>query len=674
MSNPPISSSNLHKIALLERRLSTPGPGSSNSNGAISSIPETGFAMKANSNTNSNTNANTNSNAHSPKLKNSNPSSYPRSESSTLIPSPSNSSSLHSNPSNPGQSHGPGFSHDTSSNPIYDSVASPDSQVKKRKMKEPVKKEIKKVKKVSAASALKKPAAAALSSSSSNPLSSSPPSINKFFKNENSHGNKPSGVSPSPDSSKVKDRELEDLRRDLAECRKEKETVLATLTARSNLLQTSLEEHVRKATILENEKQQSKIDENSRSLGRITSSSTWGSGVGWEDGFRIKLLLEKKESLKELKGVLEKRQKDLKKQIKRYNTSMPPPGDNKLEGGLMEVNDDLGVREGEESVRYLLSEVKRREAEVNAEAELLEQEKLLHSHDLRLRGYQTSSRFSHLPTLHNRYVLMQLIGRGGFSEVWKSYDLIGCRPVAVKIHQLDSRWSEDKKRSYTRHVSREYDIHRTVTHGRIVSLLDVFEIDHDSFATVLEYCDGGDLDQRLKERKLNERDARAIIIQVVSGVKYLNAKGVIHYDLKPGNILFDRTGDCRITDFGLSKMTAGEEDIEMTSIGAGTYWYLPPECFRAGGGRISGKVDVWSLGVIYYQMLYGKRPFGEGLTQDKIYQNNVISNAQAVEFPDTVKVSNEGKEWMRRCLEREVGRRWTVEEAGNSEYFKLKKL
>ncbi|GMH62570.1 hypothetical protein TL16_g03501 [Triparma laevis f. inornata] len=479
MSNPPISSSNLHKIALLERRLSTPGPGSSNSNGAISSIPETGFAMKANSNTNSNTNANTNSNAHSPKLKNSNPSSYPRSESSTLIPSPSNSSSLHSNPSNPGQSHGPGFSHDTSSNPIYDSVASPDSQVKKRKMKEPVKKEIKKVKKVSAASALKKPAAAALSSSSSNPLSSSPPSINKFFKNENSHGNKPSGVSPSPDSSKVKDRELEDLRRDLAECRKEKETVLATLTARSNLLQTSLEEHVRKATILENEKQQSKIDENSRSLGRITSSSTWGSGVGWEDGFRIKLLLEKKESLKELKGVLEKRQKDLKKQIKRYNTSMPPPGDNKLEGGLMEVNDDLGVREGEESVRYLLSEVKRREAEVNAEAELLEQEKLLHSHDLRLRGYQTSSRFSHLPTLHNRYVLMQLIGRGGFSEVWKSYDLIGCRPVAVKIHQLDSRWSEDKKRSYTRHVSREYDIHRTVTHGRIVSLLDVFEIDHD---------------------------------------------------------------------------------------------------------------------------------------------------------------------------------------------------
>ena len=206
-------------------------------------------------------------------------------------------------------------------------------------------------------------------------LSSSPPSINKFFKNENSSGNKPSGVSPSPDS-KLKDRELEDLRRDLAESRKEKETLLATLTARTNLLQTSLEEHVRKSTILENEKQQSKIDENSRSLGRITSSSTWGSGVGWEDGFRIKLLLDKKESLKQLKGVLEKRQKDLKKQIKRYNTSMPPPGDNKLEGGLMEVNDDLGVREGEESVRFLLSEVKRREAEVVAEGELLEQEKV----------------------------------------------------------------------------------------------------------------------------------------------------------------------------------------------------------------------------------------------------------------------------------------------------------
>ena len=147
MSNPPITSSNLHKIALLERRLSTPGPGGTNSNGAL---PETGFPKQS----------------HSPMAQKS---SLPRSESSTLIPSPSNSSSLHSNPSNPGQAHGPGFSHDTSSNPIYDSVASPD-QVKKRKMKEPVKKEIKKVKKtVVASSSVKRPTAGgSFSSATSN--------------------------------------------------------------------------------------------------------------------------------------------------------------------------------------------------------------------------------------------------------------------------------------------------------------------------------------------------------------------------------------------------------------------------------------------------------------------------------------------------------------------------
>ena len=96
---------------------------------------------------------------------------------------------------------------------------------------------------------------------------------------------------------------------------------------------------------------------------------------------------------------------------------------------------------------------------------------------------------------------------------------------AVKIHQLDPRWSDDKKRSYTRHVSREYDIHRNVSHPRIVGLLDVFEIDHDSFATVLENCEGGDLDEALGGRRMQEKEARAIMIQVVTGVAYLQRGG-----------------------------------------------------------------------------------------------------------------------------------------------------
>merc|ERR1711907_616234 len=170
--------------------------------------------------------------------------------------------------------------------------------------------------------------------------------------------------------------------------------------------------------------------------------------------------------------------------------------------------------------------------------------------------------------------------------------------------------------------------------------------------TVLEYCSGDDLDLLLRERgRLKENDAKAILLQILSGLKYLHAptgsgndrrRAIIHYDLKPGNILFDQRGDAKITDFGLSKivpdgsMSQGPLSVELTSQGAGTYWYLPPECFQTGQGipKISSKVDVWSVGVMYYQMLYGKRPFGEGQTQESILNDRTILNAREVRFPE----------------------------------------
>ena len=100
---------------------------------------------------------------------------------------------------------------------------------------------------------------------------------------------------------------------------------------------------------------------------------------------------------------------------------------------------------------------------------------------------------------------------------------------------------------------------------------------------------------------------------------------VIHYDLKPGNILFDAAGRVKITDFGLSKKRdmngvrtlSADTGMELTSQGAGTYWYLPPECFETGPTppKISSKVDTWSCGVILYQMLFNRRPFGHDQSQ-----------------------------------------------------------
>lgn len=137
--------------------------------------------------------------------------------------------------------------------------------------------------------------------------------------------------------------------------------------------------------------------------------------------------------------------------------------------------------------------------------------------------------------------------------------------------------------SLHRHALREYNIHKALDHPRVVKLYDVFEIDANSFCTVLEYCDGHDLDFYLKQHKtIPEREARSIIMQVVSALKYLNEikPPVIHYDLKPGNLLLTEgnvCGEIKITDFGLSKVMDEENynpdhGMDLTSQGAGTYW------------------------------------------------------------------------------------------------------
>eukprot|EP00116_Pleurobrachia_bachei_P009745 sb/3470007/ len=156
---------------------------------------------------------------------------------------------------------------------------------------------------------------------------------------------------------------------------------------------------------------------------------------------------------------------------------------------------------------------------------------------------------------------------------------------------------------------------------------------------------------------VREQEARCIVMQIVSALKYLNLikNPVIHYDLKPGNILLvgngDFIGNLKITDFGLSKIMENSCDgMELTSQGAGTYWYLPPECFTERP-KISSKVDVWSIGVIFYQCLYGKKPFGNNMAQDAILKFNTILKAKEVEFPAVPKISPEAKAFIRKCLE-----------------------
>ncbi|KAK9807575.1 hypothetical protein WJX72_003134 [[Myrmecia] bisecta] len=334
----------------------------------------------------------------------------------------------------------------------------------------------------------------------------------------------------------------------------------------------------------------------------------------------------------------------------------------------------------DEIFKVRLASLKREEDTLNRERERLEVEKLRHVRELKRLKDEEESRFNTHPVLNNRYLLLNMLGKGGFSEVYKAVDLEGARQVAIKFHQLNPAWSDSKKQSYVRHAMREYNIHKELRHARIVALRDIFEIDTNTFATVLDLCPGGDLEAHLKEHQvLPEKEARVIAAQIFQGLAYLNAPGrrIIHYDLKPANIMFDCYGEVKITDFGLSKIVEEGQTrgLELTSQGAGTYWYLPPECFETGSQppMISNKVDVWSVGVILYQMLYGKRPFGEGLCQEQILRGDVMLNAKAVVFPAKPAVSAEAKDFILRCLAHRQHERLDVVAAAADPYLALKR-
>ncbi|MEQ2242948.1 Serine/threonine-protein kinase tousled-like 2, partial [Ilyodon furcidens] len=346
----------------------------------------------------------------------------------------------------------------------------------------------------------------------------------------------------------------------------------------------------------------------------------------WTDGYAFQNLIKQQERINSQREDIERQRKLLAKRKPPSMAQAPPPSleqnkrKSKTNGTESETLSQAEYHEQEEIFKLRLGYLKKEEAEIQAELERLERVRNLHIRELKRIHNEDNSQFKDHPTLNDRYLLLHLLGRGGFSEVYKAFDLTEQRYVAVKIHQLNKNWRDEKKENYHKHACREYRIHKELDHPRIVKLYDYFSLDTDSFCTVLEYCEGNDLDFYLKQHKLmSEKEGRSIIMQIVNALKYLNEirPPIIHYDLKPGNILLvngTACGEIKITDFGLSKIMDDDsynsvDGMELTSQGAGTYWYLPPECFVVGKEppKISNKVDVWSVGVIFYQCLYGRK-------------------------------------------------------------------
>jgi tousled-like kinase len=352
----------------------------------------------------------------------------------------------------------------------------------------------------------------------------------------------------------------------------------------------------------------------------------------WEEGDEFQKLNQRMKEIEREKLEIEAQKNNLVSFLKRKSNQ-------EIQSDLSD--DFLNMKE---LLSFKMSSLQKEELKIKENYEKLQIDKTLMILERKRIKEEESSRFgsSHnkekFPILSNRYLILGLLGKGGYSEVYRAYDLENNIEVACKIHQLNSQWSDSIKENYIRHTIRENQIHKEINHSKIVKHYDTIEIDNNSFCSVLELCSGPDLHTYLKMHKtLSEKEARGIISQILSGLYYMNIlqRKIIHYDLKPQNIIFHNM-EVKISDFGLAKvMDSNCERVELTSQGVGTYWYLPPECFDTSrhAPGISSKVDIWSLGVILYEMIYGARPFGQNCTQDKILKEGIILNAKQVNFP-----------------------------------------
>ena len=204
--------------------------------------------------------------------------------------------------------------------------------------------------------------------------------------------------------------------------------------------------------------------------------------------------------------------------------------------------------------------------------------------------------------LDERYEMKQVIGEGGMSRVYLAHDMILNRDVAIKVLHYDF----DDEEVSTKRFRREALSATSLSHPNIVDIYDVGEDDGYQYL-VMEYIHGQTLKHFIQSNgPLTPEQAVPIMQQIVSAIAHAHHNGIIHRDIKPQNILMDESFQVKITDFGIAMALNATAHTKTNSI-IGTVHYLSPE--QARGGIATKKSDIYSLGIVFYELLTGKLPF-----------------------------------------------------------------
>lgn len=251
-------------------------------------------------------------------------------------------------------------------------------------------------------------------------------------------------------------------------------------------------------------------------------------------------------------------------------------------------------------------------------------------------------------TMLGRYRMVRRLGSGGMSVVYLAHDDRLDRPVAVKLLPRQLDFDETARRRF----EEEARAASALDHAHIATVYEINETEDGRPLIAMAWYEGETLQQRIERGPMPVAEVVAIAIQLADGLSAAHARGIVHCDIKPGNVIVSPGGAAKIIDFGIAK-TVGAPSLGVGTI-MGTVAYMSPE--QTIGNKVGPQTDLWNLGVVIYEMLAGVRPFRADLDLALLY---AIRNDEPEPIdrlrPDT---SRGLARIVRKCLRKDVAQRY----------------
>ncbi len=291
-----------------------------------------------------------------------------------------------------------------------------------------------------------------------------------------------------------------------------------------------------------------------------------------------------------------------------------------------------------------------------------------------------------LPLIHNRedlsfklkyhFCSSKIIGKGAFGVV-RLASANNCTELVKKyaVKELRKRRKQESCMQYLMKLVNEFRIAIQMDHQNVVHTVD-FVMIGDRWYEVMEYCIGGDLFAAIQRGQMTQDEIDCCFRQMVEGVRYLHERGVSHRDLKPENMLIDASGNIKITDFGVSETFYDKEPVEPLKAQEGPIHklkglcgscpYIAPEEFT--GAEYDGRlVDVWSLGIIYYVMVFRGVPWEMAHPKNELFKHFLEVGFDG--FESFNRLPTRARHILRRILEPDPAKRATIEEICSDDWF-----